>query len=152
MLKFWSAINCISVHWTKKLTLVDKFLSKHSFVLLLEPQAAAWVSSFMHYSLKWLEKFYCFPSLHLFVFHPSLNLFIQMPHIPFLKSHKRCVVFSLISILLLQYYSYHKNAILHFFGNVISIGGRRSFQKETTINDVYCLKIDDASDYNSGRA
>ena len=105
--------------------------------------AAAWVSSFMHYSLKWLEKFYCFPSLHLFVFYPSLNLFIQMPHIPFPKSHKRCVVFSLISILLLQYYFYHKNAILHFFGNVISIGGRGSFQKETSINDVTRLKIDD---------
>ena len=69
--------------------------------------AAAWVSSFMHYSLKWLEKFYCFPSLHLFVFHSSLNLFIQMPHIPFPKSHKGCVVFSLIGILLLAhtYYS-----------------------------------------------
>ena len=80
--------------------LMDEFLSEHSFVLLFEPQPAALVSSFMHYSLKWLEKFYCFPSLHLFVFHPSLNLFIQMPHIPFPGSHKRCVAFSLISILL----------------------------------------------------
>ena len=58
--------------------------------------AAAWVSSFMHYSLKWLEKFYCFPSPHLFVFHPSLNLFIQMPHMYTLSkiTQKMCSIFS----------------------------------------------------------
>ena len=50
----------------------------------------------------------------------------------------------IVNLYILQYYLYHKNAILHFFGNVISIGVRGSFQKETSINDVTCLKIDNA--------